>query len=169
MASAGRRPGSEHLGEARRGLRRELGLRRRPRRAHGRQDAAARRRDLRVGRAGQPPAQLVAPVAGEHHVRVRHRRTRARATGPGRRSRVVVGVTVTARRTSAVGPTATIVGALARDRAVGDRSVIALPRSGTWRGPGHRPELVEVFDEQGDGPGLSLSKGPALSLSKGHA
>ena len=35
------------------------------------QDAAALAGDLCVARAGEPPAQLVAPIAGEHDVRVR--------------------------------------------------------------------------------------------------
>ena len=50
---------------------RQLLVRRRARRRDGADDAAAGGGDLGVGRAGEPPAQLVAPIAGEDHVRVR--------------------------------------------------------------------------------------------------
>ena len=50
---------------------------RRPRRADGADDAAAAAGDLRIGGAGEPPPQLVAPIAGER------RRACARSTNPG--------------------------------------------------------------------------------------
>ena len=71
LGLARRRAAAQHLVEAaaRRGGERRFG--RRARGDDGAEDAAAFGGDLGVGRAGQPPAQLLAPVAGEHDVRVR--------------------------------------------------------------------------------------------------
>ena len=68
---ARRRAAREHLVEPDAGLGDERVLRRGARGRHRRHDAAAGRGDLRVGRPREPPAQLLAPIAREHRVRVR--------------------------------------------------------------------------------------------------
>src|SRR5262249_33699789 len=65
------RAAGEHLADARqRGLDERV-FRGGARGGDGREDAAARAGDLGVRRAGQPPPQLVAPIAGIQRVRVR--------------------------------------------------------------------------------------------------
>ena len=105
---ARRRAAREHLVEPDARLRDERVLGRGARGRHRRDDPAARCGDLRVGRPGQPPAQLLAPIAREHRVRVRvdearHDRVSAgvdrRAFGSGS-TRVAGRLTARRRRSS---------------------------------------------------------------------
>ena len=85
---AGRRAAGEHLVEPRRASRATSSLfDGRARRGDGRHDAAAGGGDFGVGRAGEPPPQLVAPVAGEDCVGVRDRRIQGRSSSRVRRRR----------------------------------------------------------------------------------
>ena len=71
LASARRRAAAQHLVEPRARGRGQVVLGGLARGAHGGEDAAALGGDLGVGGAGEAAAELLAPIAAEHDVRVR--------------------------------------------------------------------------------------------------
>ncbi len=147
LGLARRRARRQHAGQAARGRRHQLVLGRGPRGPNRGEDAAALGRDLRVRRAGQPPAQLVAPIAGEDDVGV--------AVDEAGNERAAATVDDARRgRDTDPGPDLRRGSdrhdglAFTRDGAVGNQAGVALPRACSRRRTGDGVDLVEVFNEE---------------------